>query len=399
MEVNRKDLLAIGRIIARSISGAITATEQVKLDDWLKDNANRQLYKELTSADSISKTLPEFENFDANEGYQRLSESIGKSQERFRWYWAAVAVLVVCISTTLTVYLVGWDAGPPSAPISSLHDDIAPGRNRATLTLADGRAVALDESRLGIVIGKDGITYDDGDLLTEGSENDGHSSDVNVLELTTPNGGTDQDTLSDGTKVWLNAASKLTYPLYFSDTERVVTLVGEAFFSVNSDTKKPFKVITERHEVHVLGTEFNVTAYPDEEEAKTTLVEGKVRLSLMGLKRRRRVPVFNGARQVELVAGQQGTIRGDCLIKGTVDVDPYVAWKEGYFYFKQTPLEEILRQVARWYDVEVVYEGGVPHETFSGDIRRDVSLRGLLDILQHSTINVTLEGRRLIVRK
>ncbi len=124
-------------------------------------------------------------------------------------------------------------------------------------------------------------------------------------------------------------------------------------------------------------------------------MEGKVRLLL--------TTQLNGTalqdgKFIELVSGEQGIVKRESLTKVNVDTEPYTAWKAGYFYFKKTPLEDILRQAARWYDVEVVYEGGIPNETFSGDIKRDVSLRGLLDILQHSTINVTLEERTLIVR-
>src|SRR5690606_36006238 len=151
-------------------------------------------------------------------------------------------------------------------------------------------------------------------------------------------------------------------PPRFSGAERIVELTGEAYFSVANDKKRPFKVFNAGQEIQVLGTEFNVSAYSDDPENKTTLVEGKVRLLL--------TTQLNGTalqdgKFIELVSGEQGIVKRESLTKVNVDTEPYTAWKAGYFYFKKTPLEDILRQAARWYDVEVVYEGGIPNETFS----------------------------------
>ncbi|WP_353196530.1 FecR domain-containing protein [Parapedobacter defluvii] len=267
-----------------------------------------------------------------------------------------------------------------------------PGGNRATLTLADGRTITLDEGRTGIVIAGDAITYNDGDALAEVDE----KVKLTWLELGTPKGGTYQVTLPDGTRVWLNAASTLRYPSRFSDTERLVELTGEAYFSVTRDSKRSFKVVSAGQKVEVLGTEFNVSAYSDDPETKTTLVEGKVRLYLAN---ERNQETLEKDDYVELVPGEQGVTRGENLSKTHVDTALYTAWKSGYFYFKRTPVEEILRQVARWYDVEIKYEGNIPSETLSGDINRDVSLLGLLAILKQSTINVSLDGRILTVHK
>src|SRR5690606_38319465 len=219
---------------------------------------------------------------------------------------------------------------------------------------------------------------------------------VPLLELSTPRGGTYQIRLPDGTEVWLNAASTLKYPSRFSKAERIVELTGEAYFSIAKDTKRPFKGVSAGQEIHVLGTEFNISAYPNDSQIKTTSVKGKVRLSLIG---ELGETIRKTDNYLELFPGEQGIIEDENLIKTRVDTALYTAWKAGYFYFKKTPLEDILKQAARWYDIEVVYQDGVPNETFSGDIRRDVSLRGLLDILQRSTINVTLEERTLIVHK
>lgn len=398
MDLNRENTsIIIGRIIARSIGGTITPAEQAVLDDWLQDDTHRQIYRTICKSQSINDSLSKFEEFDVNEGYQRFQASIGKKNRiKYRMWMATAAAVMVFLAVSVTIYVVTRKEGQPIKLASTHRTDIAPGGNRATLTLADGRTITLDEARDGIVIGSGAITYRDGNPLAEVTGNGEDRGATTFLELSTPKGGTYQITLSDGTQVWLNAGSTLKYPPRFSDAERTVELTGEAYFSVVKDTKKPFKVVSAGQEIQVLGTEFNVSAYPDDPEIKTTLVEGKVRLSLAG--------ELSGAavgndKYVELVPGEQGIIRGENLTKANVDTEPYTAWKAGYFYFKKTPVEEILRQAARWYDVEVVYQDGVPYETFSGDIKRNVSLRGLLDILQHSTINVSLEESTLIVRK
>ncbi|NGM90469.1 DUF4974 domain-containing protein, partial [Parapusillimonas sp. SGNA-6] len=312
-------------------------------------------------------------------------------KRQFRWLPYAAAILLAALASTWFFY--GDQIGSQEIRIANVQD-IPPGGNRATLTLADGRTITLDEARDGIVIGSDEITYSDGNPLAKVAENEVGREELTLLELTTPIGGTYQITLPDGTQVWLNAATTLKYPMRFSDAERMVELSGEAYFSVVKDIGKPFKVVSSGQEIQVLGTEFNVSAYPDDPDTKTTLVGGKVRLSLAwgtGGETREH------DKYVELVSGEQGIVKNGGLVKTHVDTELYTAWKAGYFYFERTPLEDILRQVARWYDVQVIYQNGVPRETFSGDIKRDISLRGLLEILQRSTISVRLEGKNLIV--
>lgn len=390
MDLNKENTsIIIGRIIARSIAGTITPAEQAVLDDWLQDEKHRQVYTAVCNGQSIHDALSEFEGFSVKEGYQRFQASVHKGNGiRFRGWMVAAAAILMFVAVSVAVYVIIGEGDQHTTLTAANDHDIAPGGNRATLTLADGRTITLDESRDGIVIGSGEITYTDGNLLADVNGDEQSKDQEPLLELRTPKGGTYQVMLPDGTRVWLNAASTLKYPSRFSGPERVVELVGEAYFAVAKDKKQPFRVISDRQEIEVLGTEFNVSAYPGDLETKTTLVEGKVRLAMAEKKE-----------YIELIPGEQAIVQGENITKAAVDTGLYTAWKSGYFYFKRTSLEEILRQAARWYDVEVVYQGGVPRETFSGDIKRNVSLRGLLDILQHSTINVTLEDRTLIVRQ
>src|SRR5690606_18203557 len=206
-------------------------------------------------------------------------------------------------------------------------------------------------------------------------------------ELSTPKGGTYQIVLPDGTKVWLNAASTLKYPSRFDGGERVIELSGEAYFAVAKDVKKPFKVVSNGQEIQVLGTEFNISAYVDEAEMKTTLVAGAVQ-------------IFNRQSSIvnRLEPGEQSIIRGAFTDIQKVETERYTAWKNGYFYFKQTPFAEIMRQLARWYDIDVIYKGSIPKETFSGVMDRNLTLNDVLKLLNVFSVQVQIEeGGKLVV--
>src|SRR5690606_9250112 len=207
------------------------------------------------------------------------------------------------------------------------------------------------------------------------------------LQLSTPKGGQYQITLPDGSRVWLNSASTLKYPSRFDDNERVVELAGEADFEVShqfgADSVErvgpgdiPFFVRTKGQVVKVLGTSFNISAYTDDDDLRTTLVTGRVEVS-------------NVQRSIAriLIPNQQAIMRGDILIVSDVDVAPYIDWKDGFFSFQETSLQDAMRQLSRWYDLEVTYDSSIPTTYFFGKIRRDSSLSKVLKILQKSGLN------------
>ena len=312
--------------------------------------------------------------------------SIGR-RRLYRWLPYAAAVLLAFLSG-LFWYI---NSSKPVEPqlMTSYDNDVAPGGNRAVLTLADGRSITLDEAQSGIVIGGEGdITYTDGSTVGVAGEQF-HS----MLSLTTPNGGTYQVVLPDGSTVWLNAGSTLRYPAQFSGEERIVELEGEAYFdikelfSIGHVEKIPFKVISKGQEVEVLGTSFNVSAYADMNDIRTTLVEGKVKVYH---------PV--SARSKLLVPGQQSVVNKSDIEVFKVDTEPFVAWKSGMFHFKNTPFTDMMSQAARWYNIEVVYKGRVPSETFGGRIRRDVSLSTFLELLSASEIEYHIKENQLIIK-
>ncbi len=265
--------------------------------------------------------------------------------------------------------------------------DIPPGRQGAILTLADGSKVSLDSMNNGviatqpgtkIILNKGGLSYS---TQTAGSEPIAYNT------MTTPKGRQFQLTLPDGTKVWLNAASSLRYPTLFGGKDRMVEVSGEAYFEV-APNNRPFRVkIDNTTEIQVLGTHFNVNAYTDESSVNTTLLEGAVR-------------IVKGDRKMILPPGQQAlTGQSQAITLNTnPDLEKVMAWKNGIFDFQDATLEEVMRQLQRWYDIDIVYEKNIPKIEFVGKMGRDLSLSEVLHGLELSKVHFRLEeGRRLIV--
>lgn len=281
------------------------------------------------------------------------------------WPYAAAVVLILAVGVWLWQG-VRWNNHPDIDTLA-----IMPGGNRATLTLGDGSEVALSEVQDGIRIGDD-IRYTDGTEVVGAWVGKQEGGEPAWLSLATPRGGTYQVTLPDGTRVWLNAASVLTYPTHFDGSDRVVELHGEGYFEVAENAQQPFRVMTEQQEVVVLGTIFNVMSYRDEKSVKTTLVEGKVNVS---------ASQHGHPLSVLLLPSEQAYLEGGHLSKQVVDVDTEVAWRHGLFAFRSEPLVDIMRQIARWYDVEVDIAGDIAARTFSGTISRYADINELLETL------------------
>ncbi len=268
-----------------------------------------------------------------------------------------------------------------------VNTQIAPGGNKATLTLANGQIIVLDEAQNSIIVRNENITYNDGITQVTMLDQVEVSPTPETLTLTTPKGGTYQITLPDGSNVWLNANSTLKYPSHFTGSERLVEISGEAYFSVARNKDRPFKVISRGQQIEVLGTGFNISAYPDDPEIKTTLVEGAIQIVNLTSK------IVN-----KLSPGEQSIIQEAATTVQQVDPNQYIAWRDGRFYFDHTPFDEMIRQVARWYDIEVIYNRDIPKETFTGEMARDLTLQAMLDLLDISDATISLEERTLIVQ-
>jgi transmembrane sensor len=305
-----------------------------------------------------------------------------------RWVAAAAAVVILAVA-----YL--WFTYKPSKQVAvvspiPLKNDVAPGRDGAILTLADGRTVVLDSLGNGLVAVQNGskISLRNGQLMYDGT----HPASAETVYNTviTPKGRQFQLVLSDGTKVWLNAASSLRYPASFTGKERNVDVTGEVYFEVAKNARMPFHVrVNDETEIEVLGTHFNVNSYRDEASINTTLLEGSVRILSKGEK-----AVLKPGQQAQ--AGQYAK-HDPIKIVSTVNVEKVMAWKNGVFDFQDASLEEMMRQLERWYDIDVVYEKGVPKLEFIGKMDRDLSLLNVLRGLEMSEVHFRIEDRKLIV--
>ncbi|WP_316819220.1 FecR family protein [Pedobacter nyackensis] len=269
---------------------------------------------------------------------------------------------------------------------TAIVNDIAPGKNKATLSLGNGRDIPLSEDKNGVVINlSSGLTYDDGTKLDIGADKDLKVGNRKQLGLSTPRGGTYQVVLPDGTKAWLNAESTLKFPEDFSGlNQRRVELVGEAYFEVFSDKKHPFIVSSGAQEVEVLGTHFNVNSYPSEDKIKTTLLEGSVK-------------VHYASKAYLLKPGMQAVV-GNSVDILNIDTDQTIAWVKGDFNFRDEDIHSIMRKLEQWYDIDVVYEGRVSSINFGAEISRKRTLRQVLTILEKTeNVHFKIEGRRVTV--
>jgi ferric-dicitrate binding protein FerR (iron transport regulator) len=303
--------------------------------------------------------------------------------------WAAAAVFILVLSAG-TYYLFNRPARlPATTGIAAEKNDVAPGGDKAVLTLANGSTITLDSAHNGALAqqGNATVVKKNNGQLAYNTQNE-KPTEVLYNTLTTPRGGQYQLVLPDGSKVWLNAASSIRYPTAFAGKERKIEITGEAYFEVAKNTGIPFIVKTNGMEVKVLGTHFNVNAYDDEAVIKTTLLEGVVE-------------VTKDAATALLKPGQQSQLTklGKINVMDNADVEEAVAWKEGNFYFKDADIQAIMRQVARWYDVEIVYEGRIPEGHFVGRPSRSLTAAQMLKIVEYSGVKIRIEGKKIIVNE
>lgn len=302
---------------------------------------------------------------------------------RYRWMAAAAILLLLGAS----VYFL-LQQSPRQATVAAKKDEVRPGGARAMLTLANGKTVPLDSAGSQVIQqGQVTVYQKGGQLQYNNVAANSPSAGPSYNTLATPRGGFFSITLPDGSKVWLNAASSLKYPVAFQGTERVVELQGQAYFEVAPDPQQPFRVsLAQGAEVQVLGTSFDVMAYANEAAAQTTLVDGAVKIRQAGV-------------QAILKPGQQAVLNQSAhtLQVQPADVNQVTAWKTGFFEFANTDLPAIMRQVERWYDVEVTYEHSHDKERFLGRISRHQPLSRILQLLEDNGVKCKVEGRKVTV--
>ncbi|TXH20710.1 MAG: FecR family protein [Chitinophagaceae bacterium] len=343
-----------------------------------------ELQKLLNESTSGIRLLEEHDALISERMLQAIHEKIGvkdtvkKSFQITKWIRvaAAAAVLILMVSGAW-LYM---NHHKKIEPLVVKHEiaDIAPGGNKAILTLADGSTVILDSASNGSLARQGNIEViklDYGQLSYKGSG--GTSLMYNTI--VTPKGGTYKLILADGTKVWLNAESSLRFPASFAGNTRNIEMTGEGYFEVAKDAQRPFHVQVGAMDIEVLGTHFNVNAYADEKNIATTLLEGKVK-------------VYNGSEEVMLKPGQQVQSYSTHLKKlYDVDIKEIMAWKNDEFVFNETELKDAMRLLSRWYDIEIIYEGKIPATYLYGSISRNKSLTEILKIMESSGLKFKID--------
>jgi len=299
---------------------------------------------------------------------------------------AAAALIGVIISVTMLFF----ENRRPEPTNQLAKNDLPPGTNKAILTLARGQRINLSDATNGQLFQQQGIKIikaKSGKVVFEYS---GSENVIGQNTITTPNGGQWQIKLPDGSQVWLNAASSLAFPTSFSrGVNRIVKLTGEGYFEVAKDATHPFIVISDDQRIEVLGTHFNINSYTDEPSLKTTLIEGRVKVSVLG----------NSSSMILKPNDQSSVIKHQITVH---EVDPAeaLAWKNGYFKFEDEPISSIMRKLARWYDVEVEYEGTKSDGGLNGIISRNKNISQVLKALEATkTVHFKIEGRRVTVMK
>lgn len=295
--------------------------------------------------------------------------------------WAAAAVL----TGIGVVYFMQHSSSRPdtTSQQAQITKDPSPAVHGAVLTLGDGSKVVLDSLDKGVIANQGGTSVS----LTQGGTiayNAETAATVSYNTLFTPKGRLFHLVLPDGTGVWLNAASSITYPTSFAGTNRSVTLKGEAYFDVKQDATKPFIVqLANNTQVQVLGTTFNINAYENEQAVTTTLITGSVKVNSRILK-----------------PGDQASVRSDASMQLMhADTSQVLAWKNGIFNFENADIQSVMKQLERWYDIETQYENGIPVLRFGGKMDRNLSLSNIIRMLEISGVKCRLEGRKLIIRQ
>lgn len=304
------------------------------------------------------------------------------------WQSAAAAVLII-ISTSIYYFQGSPEQVLVNTETPRFKNDVAPGNNKAVLTLDDGSKIDLDDAKTGILASESNVDIKktgEGKLEYTASIQDAKIIKYNVLR--TPMGGEYQLVLPDGSKVWLNSGSTLRFPTSFVGSERIVELKGEAYFDITKNSKMPFLVRTNNAmDIKVLGTQFNIMAYDDEKNINTTLIEGSVE-------------VLKGLGKTMLKPGQEAVLnKGSGNIKVSIaDLEQAIAWKNGYFIFSNENIESIMRKVSRWYNVDVIYEGNLSNKDFVGTISRNKNVSELLKMLELTgAVHFSIDGRRITV--
>lgn len=383
----------VAYLVAGFLRKSLTDAEDIELDDWVNESTeNLHLFEKLIEKKNLDEWVHVQNNVQAGEALEKIKQNISFSPDKKRsavrslWVYAAAATVIAAIMFTI---LVNSKNKPPKLPdmVQSKPADINPGKDRATLTLSDGKFVVLDTLQNGN-LGKQGSVHitklDSGQLAYESV----HPTMLPQAELyntlTIPAGGQFKLVLPDGTKVWLNASSSLKYPTVFGGAKRRVQLTGEGYFEVAKDPMFPFEVTANGSTILVLGTHFNINAYSDEPVLRVTLAEGSIKLNNSMLLKR----------------GEEASVaKNGNILKSKADLETTLAWTNGQFIFKEMPIDILMRQVSRWYNAGIIYDATITKH-FNAAIPRDVPVSKLLHLLEATgEVHFTITDKQITVMK
>lgn len=366
-------------LITKSLIKDLSKKERHRLEQLLKNHSLQEIHKELSDRHYLKKQFTEYEKYSPEKAFGEFKKKRGwfaeeikqikKRRQIRRWMaWSAVAAGIACLVSVALLPEPAWKTEPSAVAVQ--NEVVVPGSTKATLRLAGKETIRITGDSMQIA-GKEKshIRYADGKLTYAAKEK---AAELVYNELEVPVTGEFNVVLDDGTQVWVNAASRLKYPVQFMGKERKVFLEGEAYFVVAKDSV-PFVVSTSRGDIRVLGTTFNVKAYEEEVAMQTTLVEGKVL-------------VAQGEKEIELAPGEQGTVtvNGE-MEKRKVDVEEFVGWRTGVYVFRKQALGDIMRDLSRWYGVSVFFQNeDLKQVCFTGNLKRYDTINEFLNVLQRT---------------
>ncbi|OQP38877.1 hypothetical protein A4H97_19415 [Niastella yeongjuensis] len=396
------DKQAFLRMLDKYQDGTASSAEKTLIEEYYR-RLEKAGTTELSTEEEIALRQAMYKNITA--GMEERNTMVVPFRRKNHGLAAAAAVLLIAIGAGSYFWLFKDHAAQPgkSETAKTKAHDLPPGKDAATLTLADGRTIILD-SASGTISKQGGATVINlnGQVSYAKAGDKNEQAPVVYNTITTARGNQYQLILADGSKVWLNSASSLRFPTAFTGNKREVELDGEGYFEIatlrlRSGQKMPFHVKTNTQDIEVLGTHFNVNAYKDEETTKTTLLEGKVKVG--------RGQKAEGKEQVVILKpGEQSIVslssqQSQPITVQTADIDQVMAWKNGWFEFDNTDIKTIMRQISRWYDVDVRYEVKTNNETYGGRISRNLNLSNILKMLETYGVHYRLENKTLVVVK
>jgi transmembrane sensor len=403
-------------LLKKHMNGELSLEEQQRLTDWANESPeNRSFYNEMTDETAFTNVVIDYyhvvENSKRKQSAAYKAEVVNmyaRKQPRRLYYYIATASVLAILVVGAYFFFDTRQKKPTvtqTKPVVPATNEIPPAGDKAILTLSDGRTVTLADANKGM-IAKDGAVVisknKDGEIVYEHAPSE-KAGEALFNSITTPRGGKYKVILPDGSKVWLNAATVLRYPRSFDKEERRVALSGEAYFEVKEEKARPFRVMIVAtpgfnqtiSEIEVLGTHFNVNAYVEEPQVNTTLLEGEIKFSTRIKNQRTSSKILSPSQRAVL-----GKETNDLAVRTAEDPATAIAWVHGKFSFENKDMTSLMRELARWYDIQIQYEGSEQTKVlYTGEVDRMISLAELLSTLQQmGTTRFTIKGRTVVVK-